>query len=132
MHHFHADDTQIYLRLDEGNCDSNLSELSSCLDPVQAWMGNSMLKLNPDKTEFILLGNSSARDELSSFFPSNLLGNEVTPTDKVKKLGVHFDSDLSFDTHIDMFASHPTITKRTFAEFVIPSVKTLMSRSPML
>ena len=57
-------------------------------------MGNSMLKLNPDKTEFILLGNSSARDELSSFFPSNLLGNEVTPTDKVKNLGVHFDSDL--------------------------------------
>ena len=58
-HHFYADDTQIYLCLDTENCNSNLSELSHCLDAVQAWMGNSILKLNPDKTEYILLGNSS-------------------------------------------------------------------------
>ena len=100
MHHFYADDTPIYLHLHTENCDSNLSELSHCLDAVQAWMGNSTLKSNPDKIKFILLGKSSARDELNSFFPSNLLGNEVIPTDEVKNLDVHFDSDLSFDTYI--------------------------------
>ena len=70
------------------------------LDAVQAWIGNWMLKLNPYKTEFILLGKSSARDELSSFSQSHILRKGVTPMDQVKNLGVHFHSDVSFDTHI--------------------------------
>ena len=55
-HHLYADDTQIYLELDSRNFDSSITELTNCLEVVQAWMGNK-LKLNPDETEFIVIGD---------------------------------------------------------------------------
>ena len=99
-HHFYADDTQIYIGLDTEGCDAGLKELSNCLDAVQTWMGKTMLKLNPDKTEFILLGSSSLRQKLASFFPAKILGNDIFPSDVVKNLGVYFESDHSFTAHI--------------------------------
>ena len=40
-HHLYADDTQIYLEID---FDSSITELTNCLEAVQAWMGNNKLK----------------------------------------------------------------------------------------
>ena len=45
-HHLYADDTQIYLELDSRNFDSSITELTNCLEAVQAWMGNNKLKLD--------------------------------------------------------------------------------------
>ena len=56
-HHLYADDTQIYLELVSINFNSNMTELANCLEAIQMWMGNNKLVLNPDKSEFILLGN---------------------------------------------------------------------------
>ena len=36
-------------------------------------MGSSKLKLNPDKTEFILFGSNSQRAKLASCFPIDIL-----------------------------------------------------------
>ena len=40
-HHLYADDTQIYWELDSRNFDSSITELTNCLEAVQAWMGNN-------------------------------------------------------------------------------------------
>ena len=74
-HHLYADDTQIYLELDSRNFDSSITELTNCLEAVQTWMGNNKLKLNPDKTEFIVIGEDQIRSSLKSSFPVSLLGN---------------------------------------------------------
>ena len=34
---------------------SNITELENYLEAIEVWMGNNKLKLNPDKTEFILI-----------------------------------------------------------------------------
>ena len=37
-HHLYADDTQIYLEFDFRNFNSSVTELTNCLEAVQAWM----------------------------------------------------------------------------------------------
>ena len=57
------------------------------------------LKLNPDKTEFILFGSKKQRERLNACFPIDILGNPLHPTKSVRNLGVWFDSDFPFFKH---------------------------------
>ena len=91
-HHLYANDTQIYLALDHRNFDSSFAELTECLTCVQNWMAGVKLKLNPEKTEFIIIGDRQARESFINKFPTQLLGNSISPTDTVKNLGFTFDS----------------------------------------
>ena len=63
-------------------------------------MAENRLKLNPDKTEFILIGTKQNKEKLSSHLPVDILGNHLHPSQKVKNLGVIFDSDFSFTHHV--------------------------------
>ena len=56
-HHIYADDTQIYMSLSVSNAEEFLAiKLQHCLMGVSAWMTGYKLKLNPSKTEFLLIG----------------------------------------------------------------------------
>ena len=99
-HLLYADDTQLYITITPENANSTISELQNCLSSVQSWMAANKLKLNPDKTEFIVFGNKTQREKLASFFPVDILGNQLSPSDSVRNLGVNFDSDLTMSKHI--------------------------------
>ena len=58
-------------------------------------MDGVKLKLNPEKTEFIIIGDKPAR-----VAHTQLLGNSISPTEEVKNLGVTFDSGNTFASHI--------------------------------
>ena len=87
-HNLYADDTQIYLALDHRRFDSSFAEFTECLTCVQNWMAVVKLKLNPEKTEFIIIGDRQARESFINKFPTQLLGNSISPTDTVKNLVV--------------------------------------------
>ena len=61
-------------------------------------MNSSKLKLNPDKTEFIVFGSKVHRNTLPRF-AVNILGNMLSPGDKARILGVissfHFSAQVS-------------------------------------
>ena len=63
-------------------------------------MDGLKLKLNPEKTEFIIICDRQARESLIQKFPTQLLGNSISLTDTVKNLGVTFDSGNTFTSHI--------------------------------
>ena len=98
--HFYADDTQLYIHLSHKNASSALAKLNACLRDVQEWMSLSKLKLNPEKTEFIVFGSKAQRQKISSHFPVSILGSLLHPVDSVRNLGVWFDADFSFSEHI--------------------------------
>ena len=98
--HLHADDTQIYLELASRNFDSSITELTNCLEAVQAWMENNKLKLNPDKMEFIVIGDDQIRSSLKSSFPVSLLSKSMEPAESVKNLGVVRDAENSMQRHV--------------------------------
>ena len=98
--HFYADDTQLYFHLSPNSTREEFLSLQSCLLDIKNWMNSSKLKLNPDKTEFIVFGNDAQREKLSSCFPIDILGNDLHPSNKVKNLGVIFDSNFDFSPHV--------------------------------
>ena len=63
-------------------------------------MFTNKLKLNPDKTKFILIGSKNNRKQILPLFPINILGNQVSPAQSVKNLGVVFDSNFTFSGHV--------------------------------
>ena len=86
--HFYADDTQLYIHLSHKNTSSALAKLNACLHDVQEWMSLSNLKLNPEKTEFIVFGSKAQCQKISSHFPVCILGSLLHPVDSVRNLGV--------------------------------------------
>ena len=98
--HLYAHDTQIYITITPENTTTAMPELQSCLESVQSWMNSSKLKLNPDKTEFIVFGFKILRNKLSHLFPVNILGKLLSPSDKVRNLGVIFDSSFRFSAQV--------------------------------
>ena len=114
-HHLYADDTQIYITITPDNANTAILELQSCLESVQSWMDSSKLKLNPDKTEFIVFGSKVLRNKLSHLFPVNILGNLLSTSEKVRNLGVIFDSSFRFSAHVSSVCSSSYYHIRDFA-----------------
>ena len=50
-----------------------------CLQDIKEWMSASKLKLNPDKTEFILFVSKKQRERLKCMFPNQHLGQPPSP-----------------------------------------------------
>ena len=90
-HHPYADDSHLYVSFASGDYAAALNGLQSCLASVQSWMSTNKLKLNPDKTEFLLIGNKRQRSNYLSMFPIQLLGVKTNPAESARNLGVIFD-----------------------------------------
>ena len=76
-HDLYADDSQLYISFPSGNSAAARNGLQSCLASVQSWMSTNKVKLNPDKTEFLLIGNERQRSKYLSMFPMELLGGKT-------------------------------------------------------
>ena len=61
----------VYIKLTPVNASTVIPERQSCLTAIQKWMAGYKLKLNPDKTEFIVFshGPKKKRDGLLQVFP---------------------------------------------------------------
>ena len=111
----------------------SISSLSDCLTDISLWMKSSKLKLNSNKTEFIIIGTKQQRHKLSNHFPVKLLDNDISPSDSVRNLGVIFDSDFSFHKHIsNIYASHAFTTYVISAEFGVTYLYPLLRQYQIL
>ena len=63
-------------------------------------MTNAKLKLNPSKTELLLIGTKRQRKQFLSLFPTSILDHDTSPASSARNIGVTFDSELKFDHHI--------------------------------
>ena len=99
-HHLYADDSQLYVSFSSGNSAAALSGLQSCLASVQSCKSTNKLKLNPHKTEFLLIGNERQWSKYLSMFPIQFLGVETYPAKSACNLGVIFDKNFNFRSHI--------------------------------
>ena len=61
LYHTYADDTQLYVKFDSESPSSmqiDINRLEDCLWDVSHWMGHNGLKLNNDKTEWLIFNGN--------------------------------------------------------------------------
>lgn len=100
--HIYADDTQIYCSFSANSMESATSALeriAACISDIRAWMAHFKLKMNEDKTEFVVVSSPHFMNALKTLSLS--IGNiTVVPSDNARNLGVLFDSHLNMKKHI--------------------------------
>ena len=99
--HMYADDTQLYLTFDPANYDEAIQKMEACLRDMKDWMAKNHLKLNEDKTEFMVLGQKSQTRKIQS--PHTIMvGNAtITAAAKAKNIGAVMDCQLNMTDHIN-------------------------------
>ena len=107
-HHLYADDTQLYFTVSPDS--SIFDEIRTCLNNVRVWMSDNRLKLNPDKTEYILF--SSKRDYNRTSFTA--MDTELRPSDQVRNLGVIFDRNFKFNKQVESISKSCRYHMRDF------------------
>ena len=97
----YADDTQIILTGDLDQLDELLKRAENILIKAKNYLNSNGLLLNKSKTQFIILGSRQYVSRIPENCQIKLNNIVITPSQKVKNLGVYMDSSLTFSTHID-------------------------------
>ena len=79
--------------------DNAIHQLQDCSMRLKNWMDHNRLKMNRNKTEFILIGS---KQQLQTCHTKqiNINSENITRSETVKYLGAWIDSNLSFTKHI--------------------------------
>ena len=95
-YHLYADDQQLYLSFHPSSMSSHVTCLEhqeACIIDIRQWMNTNMLKLNDDKTVFIVLGTRRQLPKIGEI--SIVTGNtRVLSVDRVHNLGFFMDNLL--------------------------------------
>ncbi len=99
----YADDTGLYHSIspiDVVNQDITLNKIKNCIAEVKDFLMSNKLKVNDDKTIFMLLG---AQYWLNKLNLNNIQIGEtiVEPVDHTKNLGVIFDKEMTMQAHVN-------------------------------
>ena len=103
----YADDQQVYLSFrpnQEAAQDRCITTIQNCIEEVRSWMRANMLKLNEDKTEFVVFGTQYQLAKISSI--EIRIGSEcVMPVEHVRNLGFFMDRFMKNAVHINKICS---------------------------
>jgi len=99
--HLYADDSQLFLAFKPGiDEDVAISKLEECILHVRSWMAQNFLKLNDDKTEFLIIGS---RHQLAKVKTKSIrVGlSEIQSSDCARNIGAWFDSTFKLEHHVN-------------------------------
>jgi hypothetical protein len=104
--HLYADDTQLYLAFrptKSGSAQATMEKIQICVKEIKKWMATHFLKLNDDKTEVLVISKDSkvSKNVSSMLTPVRIGESMVEPKEKVRNLGVVFDSVCNLEKHVN-------------------------------
>ena len=98
----YVDDDNLYTRFREGDLvceETSISGLSCTLDDIKDWMMQNRLKMNDDKTEFIIFRGRQAMQKCNTN-AIRVGDTNVYSSPCVKLMGMTWDRYISFTSHI--------------------------------
>ena len=105
--HCFTDDMQLYLSFDPYDPTVQamaLEAMERCISDLRKWMYQDKLKINDDKTEFLVI--RSTQQLLKIHHCSVRVGTiDIKPVKIARNLSAWFDSHFSMSTHISMSCS---------------------------
>ena len=97
-YHIYADDTQLYCSFDVNTIQDVMGSISKCIADIRSWMIRNKLKINDDKTEFLLISSPSSK--LSTDIKISIGQSDIIPSSSCKSLGVVLDNHMAMDAQI--------------------------------
>ncbi|KAK3523640.1 hypothetical protein QTP70_005836 [Hemibagrus guttatus] len=95
-YHCYADDTQLIFSFPPSDTTAS-ARISACLVDISSWMTAHQLKLNPSKTELLVIpGDPSPAQDLAI----SLNNSMISPSATARNLGVTMDNQLYFSFHV--------------------------------
>lgn len=96
--HLFADDVQLHIRGPISNVQETILKLNEDLANVYSWSCSNRLKLNPDKSTYIII---SRKKLIRSDMPNVVMNESIlSRSEGVKNLGVWFDERLDWSLHV--------------------------------
>jgi hypothetical protein len=103
--HLYADDTQVYLAFKPGKDEAeSLRKLEECLSEVRKWMAQNYLKLNDDKTDFIIMGSKKNLNKVSTTHVK-IGGVSIKAADKITNIGATVDKHMKLERQVNITCS---------------------------
>ena len=101
----YVDDSKVYLSFPIREMGHATQILEEDLYRVTKWCSENQLRINPDKTKFLLVGTQQLLRRLSTDMTLNFFGKTIKPVPSAKDLGVIVDSHLTYDSQITKLVS---------------------------
>jgi hypothetical protein len=95
----YADDTQVYVVLNNKDQAACISKLELCIKDIKSWSISNYLKLNEDKTEVMHI--SSCFRTTTPVSSINIDDISVDTVSNARNLGIIFENNLKLDTHVN-------------------------------
>ncbi len=96
--HCYAYDTQLYISSWTGET-HQIENFMECIVDIKNWMTNNFILLNTEKTEVLIIGpKKHTSNNLEHCL--TLDGCSLDFSSSVRNLGVLFDSNLSYESHV--------------------------------
>ena len=102
-HHLYADDTQLYISGKVKDINKLVLSMNEDLEATAKFSDNNFLKLNSKKSMYIILGSARNINKLSKeeVPPIRIGKNFIERKTIVRNLGVIFDENLNFESHMN-------------------------------
>ena len=95
-YHTYADDIQLYITCEnnENSIEEAVVRLQDCISEISVWMSQNALKINEDKTKFIIF----RKRQIQLNEVNLIIGNNLIPCEEsIKILGVTIDCELNME-----------------------------------
>ena len=103
--HMFADDMQLYISFQRSDILSSISNIEHCLRHIKLWMSTNFLKVNEDKTQFLVISPKNNHCNMFSDMCISFGGSIVIPSSTATNLGVTLDSNMSMINNINAITS---------------------------
>ena len=111
----YADDVQFIHGSDPHHIEALEIEISRTLSEAQRWFTENSLKINPQKTELVLI--STRQRKIKHEFKVYFGDATLRPTSNAKILGFILDSNLTFEKHVSIIVRRCYATLSGLAKF---------------
>ena len=118
LYHGYADDTQNYHTFSPntpGDEESCINTLKCCIDDIRIWMRTNFLKLNDDKTEFLIIGTPQQLAKVNT--TSIKIGQDnIQKSEAVRNPGFYYDLHMKNTIHVNKLCSTLYLTLKKIAK----------------
>ena len=131
-HHLNADDSHLYVLFASWDSAAALNGLHSCLASVQSSMSTNQLNWIQIKLNSSWLRTSDRWSKYLSMFLIDLLSVKTSPAKSARNLGVIFDNNFTFRSHIFVVCNSCFYHMRDCAVFVVTLIWIVQNYSLLL